>query len=119
MRVRGRVCDFKGSADCSKYSAFGYFGGTAWNLRLWSPTPFMAPVKIEGFRILDLNKNRLTSLELCVPSFLCGLRADLWPFNEFIETGLECSSEAVTCDQAYFPGKGGKKSPFPSSPNQK
>ena len=67
----------------------------------------------------DLNTNRLTSLELCVPSFLCGLRTDLWPFNEFIETGLECSSEAVTCEQAYFPGKGGKKSPFPSSPNQK
>ena len=29
----------------------------------------------------DLNKNRLTLLKMCVSSFLCGFRADLWPFN--------------------------------------
>ena len=66
-----------------------------------------------GFSNFGFKYNRLTSLELCVSSFLCGLRADLWPFIEFIETGLECSSEAVTCDQAYFPGKGRKKESFP------
>ena len=26
------------------YSTFGYFDGTAWTLRLQSPTPIMAPV---------------------------------------------------------------------------
>ena len=28
-------------------------------------------------------KNRLTSLKLCVSSFLFGFQADMWPFNEF------------------------------------
>ena len=31
----------------------------------------------------DLDKNQLTSLKLCISSFLCGFRADLWPFNGF------------------------------------
>ena len=29
----------------------------------------------------DLNKNQLTLLQLCVSSFLCGSRTNLWPFN--------------------------------------
>ena len=28
-------------------------------------------------------KIRLTTLELCVSSFLCGIRTDLWPFYGF------------------------------------
>ena len=36
----------------------------------------------------DLNKNRPTSLKLCVSSFLRGFRADLWPFNGFSGTSL-------------------------------
>ena len=31
----------------------------------------------------DLDKNQLTSLKLCISSFLCGFRVDLWPFNGF------------------------------------
>ena len=31
----------------------------------------------------DINKKQLTLLKMCVTSFLCGPRADLWPFYGF------------------------------------
>ena len=62
LRVPTRVYDVEGGAIFSKNSTFVFFDGAAWTPRLRSPSPIMAPEKIEKRRRFSRPRS-LESLE--------------------------------------------------------
>ena len=62
LRVATRVYDVEGGAIFSKNSTFVFFDGAAWTPRLRSPSPIMAPEKIEKRRRFSRPRS-LESLE--------------------------------------------------------
>ena len=47
-------------------------------------------------------KKQLTLLKMCVTSFLCGPRADLWPFYGFLCKRFSLYIKVFLCTIAFF-----------------
>ena len=47
-------------------------------------------------------KKQLTLLKMCVTSFLCGPRADLWPFYGFLCKRFSLYVKVFLCTTAFF-----------------
>ena len=59
-----------------------------------------------------LNKNRLTSLKLCVSSFLRGFRVDLWPFNRCYWNRFALFIVFIILSQGWVPERSSRTDPL-------
>ena len=64
LRVPTRVYDVEGGPIFSKNSTFVFFDGAAWNPRLWSPSPIVAPA---WFPICQFVCHPLSTIHTSIP----------------------------------------------------